>query len=172
MIDMNERTLADVIEVPQFVRALRRGIEAFTRYRAFMPLAPRAYTRTLLEKTDEYEVIAMLWAPGSVSPIHDHGDSRCWVIVLEGSLDVENYDRLDEREPLARLRHSGTAHFEAGALDHRLTARELHRVRNLGEIGTYSLQLYAKPLGTFTIVDDLTGLCRAMQPHYDAVVDL
>ncbi|MDE2481509.1 MAG: cysteine dioxygenase family protein [bacterium] len=172
MTDISERTLADVIGIPHFVAAMQRGMARFADYRALMPNVARAYTRTLLEKRDDYELVAMLWAPASRSPIHDHGDSRCWVVVLEGAIDVDNYERLDDDERTPNLRPTSNERVARGSIDHRLNDRELHRVQNRTDAPAFSLQLYASPLGEYTIADDLTGLWRRMPSHYDAIFDL
>ncbi|HEV7179558.1 MAG TPA: cysteine dioxygenase family protein, partial [Candidatus Baltobacteraceae bacterium] len=127
----------------------------------------------LLHKTDAFELVAMHWAPGSVSPIHDHGASRCWVVMLEGALDVDNYDRLDDgSEPKALIRMSSHVRVARGELDHRLNWRELHRVRNASDASAFSVQVYAAPQFDFTIVDGDSFECRRVLAKYDAVYDL
>ncbi len=172
MIEMTKRSISDVIDVPEFAAALQRGIDAFDRYRSMMPPTRNGYTRTLLEKHSHYELVGMLWAPGSKSPIHDHGPSRCWVVLMDGTLEVENYERDDDDDAIPHLKHVATELLGAGAIDYRLNRKELHRVRNRDDAAAYSLQLYAAPLSDYTIVDDLTGRARRMRAHYDAVVDL
>ncbi len=147
-----------------FVEAMLRGIECFGEYRDTMPFAAGGYTRTRLQRHAEFEIVAMLWAPGSRSPIHDHGDSRCWVVMLDGKLDVENFERLDDgRNAVAELRALVPSRLTPGAIDRRSGPKELHRVSNPFERPAYSLQLYAAALGAYTIVDDrgLTSLSLA-----------
>eukprot|EP00940_MAST-03C_sp_MAST-3C-sp2_P001596 g1596.t1 len=45
---------------------------------------PRQYTRNLIFHNDQMDVILMCWPAGSVSTIHDHDESSCWVVVVEG----------------------------------------------------------------------------------------
>ncbi len=156
-----------------FAAAMREGIERFEHYRAALVPIPLSYTRTLLRRTDDFELVAMLWAAGSASPIHDHGDSRCWVVVLEGDLEVENYDRLDDgTTEMARLEKSMRNTIASGVLDHRANWRELHRVCNLSDASVYSLQLYAAPQTDFTIVDERTSICSRALPKYDSTFTL
>ncbi|HUZ50203.1 MAG TPA: cysteine dioxygenase family protein [Candidatus Dormibacteraeota bacterium] len=147
-----------------FVEAMLHSIGRFGEYRDTMPFAAGAYTRTRLQRNAEFEIVAMLWAPGSRSPIHDHGDSRCWVVVLDGNLDVENFERLnDGTDAVADLRSFAPSRLTSGAIDRRSGPKELHRVSNSFERAAYSLQLYAAPLGAYTVVDDrgLTSLSLA-----------
>ena len=156
--------LHDAMENRDFVDAMFHGIERFGEYRDAMPFAAGAYTRTRLQRNGAFEVVAMLWAPGSRSPIHDHGDSRCWVVVLDGNLDVENFERLDDgTDAVADLRGFAPSRLTSGAIDRRSGPKELHRVSNPFEHPAYTLQLYAAPLGAYTVVNDrgLTSLSLA-----------
>lgn len=148
------------------------GAGAFERYRSALPILTGGYSRTLLRKTADYELVAMLWTPGCRSPIHDHADSRCWVLVLEGAIDVANFERLDDGEERANLRATGAASLCAGARDHRLNWRELHRVGNSTAENAYSLQLYAPRLTTYRVVEEETQEVRFVPARYDAVFDL
>lgn len=153
----------------RLIAAMKAGVTDFARYRHAIPHVPFGYTRTLLQKTEGFELVAMQWAAGSMSPIHDHGSSRCWVVVLEGSLDIESFDRLDDGSTeLARLSAAQLQTLDAGGLDHRLSWRELHRVRNAGDVSAYSLQVYAAPQDEYVVVDDQTYRCSRALPKYDS----
>jgi len=150
------RVLADVMGDGEFSREMLRFANAFAAYRGRLPPVPRAYTRTRLAIAPEYEIVAMNWAPLSVSPIHDHGPSRCWVLMLEGTLDVQNYvcDAGELDAGVVRLREAERLDLRAGDVDHRLAPTELHLVRNPSATDhAFSLQLYARPLGTYSVVD-------------------
>ena len=146
----------------EFASAMTRYARSFRTYRERLPRIPYAYSRTRLAITPKYEIVAMNWAPRSISPIHDHGSSRCWVLMLEGTLDVENF-ACDEgsAETPAALREAERIRLREGDVDHRLGPTELHRVRNpSASEAAFSLQLYAAPLGTYTIVDARTHARR------------
>jgi hypothetical protein len=150
------RILADVMGDRDFSRAMQRFADAFAEYRDRLPFVAHAYSRTLLQKTPAFEIVVMNWAPQSLSPIHDHGDSRCWVLLLEGRLDVQNYacDAADTGAGIASLREAERLELSAGDVDHRLGPTELHQVHNPStECSAFSLQLYARPLSTFSVVD-------------------
>lgn len=162
------QTLAGVMG-EEFATAMRRFADAFASYRELLPRIPHAYSRTRLAATPAYEVVAMNWAPQSVSPIHDHGASRCWVLMLEGSLDVENFSCADPaRRGPAELIPAERLTLRPGDLDHRLGPSELHRVTNPDdERYAYSLQLYAAPLSTYSIVDAATKTRRIVTAAFD-----
>jgi len=153
------RVLADVMGDGEFARAMERYADAFPAYRSRLPLIPLAHSRSRLTKTPAFEVIAMNWAPQSSSPIHDHGLSRCWVLMLEGRLDVQNYvcASADVGAGVVRLRKTEHLELVAGDVDHRLLPTELHYVHNPSRSDcAYSLQVYARPLEAYGIVDERT----------------
>jgi cysteine dioxygenase len=158
---------------PEYVSAMERAADAFPRYRAQLPVIPYAYTRTRLFETPHFEIVAMLWSAGSVSPIHDHGASRCWVMMLEGGLDVENFEREDDGSGLVvAMRSAGTLVLQAGDLDYRYGPRELHRVVNSGAESAYSLQIYAAPISTYNVFDEHTRSSRVVTATCDLHLDL
>ena len=148
----------------EFASAMTRFARAFRTYRGRLPRIPYAYSRTRLAITPKYEIVAMNWAPRSVSPIHDHGNSRCWVLMLEGTLDVENFAcAVSSAETPAGIRDAERILLREGDLDHRFGPAELHRVRNPSATdAAFSLQLYAAPLGDYTIVDPRTHARRTV----------
>jgi len=170
MVDLSG-PLSRVMDDAEFVAAMVRGAHCFQQYRKRLPHIPYAYTRTRLLATPRFELVAMQWAPGAVSPIHDHGDSRCWVLLLEGSLDVENFLRNDEGEA-PRIQRAEHLCLSADDLDHRLGPRELHRVHNLTSQNTYSLQLYATPIAKYSVFDERTNDRRSATATCDLELSL
>jgi len=137
----------------QFVDAMERCARTFEHYRGRLPLVPYAYTRTRILRTDRFEVVAMQWAARSSSPIHDHGTSRCWVLLMGGALEVENFEVDDPSGDPVSLRETGRFALAAGDLDFRGGPRELHRVWNPSDEPAFSLQLYAEPITAYTVID-------------------
>jgi predicted metal-dependent enzyme (double-stranded beta helix superfamily) len=146
--------LAESMGDDEFVAAMERFTQNFLSYRDLLPLIPYAYTRTRLLLRPKYEVVVMRWSPGSTSPIHDHGNSRCWVLMLEGALEVENYERdaVDDSD-VVTLRETGRIALRAGDVDFRGGHTELHRVHNTSSDMAYSLQLYNEPIEQYSVVD-------------------
>jgi len=156
----------------EYVSAMERAALAFSKYRSQLPAIPYAYTRTRLIEMPHFEVVVMHWAAGSVSPIHDHGDSRCWVLLLEGSLDVENFEREDDGSGTVAMRPTGSLRLEPDDLDFRFGPRELHRVVNSGAKTAYSLQLYASPISTYNVFDEHTLTSRIVSATCELQLDL
>ena len=160
--------LAQAMSNDEFMAAMDRCARSFEDYRERLPMIPYAYTRTRLMRTPLFEVVAMRWSPGSISPIHDHGASHCWVLMLEGALDVENFERDDDLSgSIVVLRNTGKVALGSGDVDYRGGPSELHRVRNTTEHMAYSLQLYSEPIETYTIVDARSGQGRIVTATCD-----
>jgi predicted metal-dependent enzyme (double-stranded beta helix superfamily) len=156
------RVLAGVMGDGEFSRAMERLALSFADYRDRLPSIPHAYSRTRLAIAPEYEIVAMNWAPQSISPVHDHGASRCWVLMLDGTLDVQNFacDPVAAAS-VATIRETERLELHPGDIDHRLGPAELHRVRNPSRSqNAFSLQLYARPLTTYSVFDVHSGQRR------------
>jgi len=129
------------------------------------------YARICAYQDANFEVLLLNWAPGAVSPIHDHGDQHCWMYVLEGSLEVDDYVRLDSGDV------AGYAHVEwresrqlgVGELDSRSGKFDLHRV-TAGALPALSLHVYAGPLRRFLTYDEPSRRCETSYGRYDDVL--
>ena len=77
--------------------------------------------------TLDYSVVAMTWAPGQGTPIHDHDGAWCTEIVWHGRLAITRYaptERDGERWRFARI---GSEELPAGATDWLAPPHELYR---------------------------------------------
>jgi predicted metal-dependent enzyme (double-stranded beta helix superfamily) len=155
------RALMQTMGNEAYSGAMARVADRFAGYRRRLPAVPHAYSRTRLALTPEYEIVAMNWAPQSTSPIHDHGESRCWVLMLDGVLEVQNFTSEECEAAEASLRDRESIVLHRGDIDHRFGPAELHRVTNPSfSESAFSLQLYAAPLTTYSVVDARTRMRR------------
>ncbi len=135
-----------------------------------LPLAVNGYTRTLVTVAEGYEIVAMVWAPGTVTPIHDHGDSHCATLLVDGMLRAERFTRVDGGDARARLVCEGERMLRAGDLEWLQDARDLHRVATASEQPALALHLYARPLGAYNCIDERDGTLREARPGYDFIL--
>lgn len=151
--------LADVCS-----RGVLRGIPLEAR--------SRSYTRTCAYYDERFEVLLLNWAPGSASQIHDHGGQHCWLAVVDGTLSVEGYDRLDDgtREGRALITPRDCLILETGDLDLRSAAVDIHRVAVAGKTGAVSLHIYARPLQRFYVYDEFAQRCEEVRSRYDSLL--
>jgi cysteine dioxygenase len=133
---------------------------------------PKNYTRTLLYAEERFEVLLLNWSPGSASPVHDHGDQYCWLVVLEGRLEVDDYARIDAGEipGYARIEARGSRTLEPGGLDLRSGRFDLHRVTATADAPAVSLHVYSAPMRNFLVYDESTRRCDVASGTYDAVL--
>ncbi len=94
-----------------------------------------------------YEVVAITWAPGQDSSVHDHGDTWGVESVLRGRIEVIDYRVLGQQRALSQLRECGRHELEPGGVIGLLPPQDLHNCRNpsADEIAV-SLHVYGKPL--------------------------
>ncbi len=85
-----------------------------------------------------FEVLALVWAPHTVSPLHGHGGSLCGVKVLCGSILEEVSCACGCGLGVGYL-HPADSIIVSGGDDLR------HRVVNLGDVSV-TLHVYAEPL--------------------------
>ncbi len=100
--------------------------------------SPDAYTRHLLHEGDGYSVLALVWRPGQMSPVHAH---RTWCVfgVHCGWMTETFFDRTEAgAEPVA------CAARRAGDVGGGPASPEaIHRLANLGTEVAISVHVYA-----------------------------
>jgi cysteine dioxygenase len=133
-----------------------------------------AYTRTCAYRDTGFEVAVLNWDKGATSPVHDHGDQRCWMLVLEGSLRVDDYARLDAGDVAgyAHVERRGARMLEVGDMDLRSGRFDLHRVSACPDVPAVSLHVYAGPLREFLVYDEYARQCQRVYGNYDEVLPL
>jgi predicted metal-dependent enzyme (double-stranded beta helix superfamily) len=110
------------------------------------PCNPERYTRHLLHDDPQsgYAVVAIVWAPGQMSPVHGHR-TWCALGVQRGWL-TETFFRTDEGRLLptscVARRPGDTSHAPADP-------NAIHRMANLGTQEAVSLHVYGVPFGNF-----------------------
>lgn len=158
-------------EVVQWLRASSAQAANIPKPPAFNP--HRDYTRTLLYKSNLFEILALHWRPNCTSAIHDHGGALCWLTVARGSMNVENYLRTDngEQPGYAAIALEGREELPAGAVDHRQDDVHLHRCI-ASDCETVTLHVYAHPIEHFHGFDERSQRCFDITSTYDAILTL
>lgn len=175
--------ISDLTESLKRVRSGEQTTEEIVRWlRAVHPIAQsvpvpqtgndtREYTRTLLYKSDAFEVLVLHWKPRSASLIHDHGGAHCWFTVSSGTMIMENYVRYDtgDTAKYARVGMQGREQLTTGSVDYRSDDVHLHRcIAGGGAVTT--LHVYARPIERFYTFDENAHTCMQAVATYDAVL--
>jgi len=142
----------------------RRAGDAFPA----LPARGGSYTRTRAYGDDRFEVLLLNWSQGAASEIHDHGGQRCWFVVLDGDVRVDDYVRLDEGSGGAHavLEWRESLLLGPGDLDVRGGQFDIHRVAV--DSHAVTLHVYARPLRGFGIYDYEAQRRSTVRAAYDA----
>ena len=107
------------------------------------PCNPDRYVRHLLEEGDGYAVVALVWRPGQMSPVHAHR-TWCALGVHRGTLTEHFFTPGDVPRPHA-------AHLRAeGAISHGPADPDLiHRIANCCAEVAVSIHVYGVPYAEF-----------------------
>jgi predicted metal-dependent enzyme (double-stranded beta helix superfamily) len=101
---------------------------------------PAGYRSHVLyvEPDGSFSIVAMVWLPGQVTPIHDH---VTWCVF--GVLDGVEYEELFALAGNGRhLVRAGAAENQTGQVSGFAPPGDIHRVRNAGTGVTISLHIY------------------------------
>jgi predicted metal-dependent enzyme (double-stranded beta helix superfamily) len=101
---------------------------------------PAGYRSHLLhcEPDGSFSIVAMVWLPGQVTPVHDHV-TWCVFGVLQGAEHEELFRLAEDGQSLVR---AGSAENTAGDVSGFAPPGDIHRVRNTGDGVTISLHVY------------------------------
>jgi predicted metal-dependent enzyme (double-stranded beta helix superfamily) len=117
---------------------------------------PAGYLSHLLhtEPDGSFSIVAMVWLPGQVTPVHDHV-TWCVFGVLQGAEHEELFALADNGGRLVRV---GSAENQTGQVSGFAPPGDIHRVRNIGRGVTISLHIYGA---------DISRLGCSIRREYD-----
>ena len=119
------------------------------------------YTRNLIHKDTDFELMVICWPPNTSAPIHGHEGEKCWARVQEGQLQICNYEEISS-DPLD-LNMIQRLSCSPGFLD---GPADIHSVENLSDKFATSLHVYAKPYDACDIYDTDNGKIERMKLSY------
>jgi predicted metal-dependent enzyme (double-stranded beta helix superfamily) len=117
---------------------------------------PETYRSHVLhsERDGSFSIVALVWRPGQVTPIHDHV-TWCVFGVVQG-IEHEELFRLDEEDEC--LVEVGTSTNNSGDVNGFAPPGDIHRVRNVGDDTAISIHVY----GT-----DVSRIGSSVRRYYD-----
>lgn len=133
----------------------------------YVRFAPGRYTRHLVHKDVDVELLVLCWARGSTAPIHGHEGERCWARVERGRLRFTSY-REESRDPLRLVALGAAVEGGPGHVD---GPADIHAVANPPELAedAVSLHVYTRPYEECDLYDSARGVVRRVRLHYDSV---
>lgn len=131
-----------------------------------------SYTRTLIYRDDRFQVIALGWGVGHVTPVHDHAGQRCWMMIERGRLRISDY-RWKEGAGPPRLLNEEVVGGEPGRL-HVDTCACVHQIANpeAWEQPAVSLHVYSRPFSSCGVYCLETGAREEVDLRFDRVGEL
>jgi predicted metal-dependent enzyme (double-stranded beta helix superfamily) len=120
-----------------------RGHEVMLPER-FHRTRPDGYARRLLYRSDAlgYSAVVMTWAPGQRTPLHDHAGIWCVEGVVEGRMDVTQYDLVEESSDRYRFEARGCVHAAVGSAGCLIPPFEYHVLANAIDRPSITLHVY------------------------------
>ncbi|MBB6064583.1 cysteine dioxygenase family protein [Pseudoxanthomonas broegbernensis] len=111
------------------------------------PLGDRYARRELhASPSHGYSVVAMAWAPGQGTPIHDHDGAWCVECVWQGRLRIDDYAPVARDGRRWRFARHATAVLDTGRASRLLSPQEYHAVHNPGAEVAVSVHVYQRRL--------------------------
>ena len=153
------------------VEMARRGaFDTFT----FPPPARDHYSRRLVysDPWERFTVIAMTWGAGHRTALHDHAGVWCVEVVVDGDMEVVNYQLLEETaDGLCRFEKLGTTRAHSASSGALIPPFEHHVFGNCGTQTSHTLHIYGGPMNrcnTFQPVQEGWWRCQNRPLGYDA----
>lgn len=105
------------------------------------------YGRRLLHKdpAGAYSVVLMIWGTDQGTPLHDHSGVWCVECVCEGSITVNNYDRLPDHcsdSGLCDFEKVGTVEASMGDAGALIPPFDYHTIHNHGATTSATIHVY------------------------------
>lgn len=153
-------------QVLAYLRSNRMEPAELERY---LHWCPGRYSRNLVHRCGDFELLVLCWDRGQAAPIHGHEGELCWARVEVGCLRFRNYLELERDGARTRLIPTGPAvDGRPGYVD---GPADLHSVENLASTGerAVSLHLYARPFEECEIFDTETGTVCRKKLDYDSI---
>lgn len=118
------------------------------------------YTRNLLARNDEFEVLLVCWEKDQSSPIHDFNSQEAWIHPIVGKLREERFKINVEDERLERVSNVllGIDEFSY------MKQVAIHRYSNAYDGRSVSLNVYCKPVTEWRVYDQHTTDCVVLKP--------
>jgi cysteine dioxygenase len=123
---------------------------------------PGAYTRNLIERNAEFELLLLCWGAGQSSPIHNHEGQNCWAAVMQGPLEEVRYRLTEPSRPGPPL-ECETLRYATREVMFIRDDIALHAVRATADGPAASLHLYAKPYAWCNVYCEETGRVTRMK---------
>ena len=121
----------------------------------FLRPAEDHYARRLIYMGADtrFSLLAMVWAPGETTPLHDHGGQWCVECVYRGEIVGTNYLLEDQRDDKFYFREHSSVREVEGESSALVPPFEHHVLANRSENPAVTLHVYANELLTCNVYE-------------------
>ena len=132
------------------------------------------YARRLLHRDPAkgYSIVIMTWGPGQRTEIHDHSGMWCVEGVWGGSIDVQQYERVEDASGRIRFEPRNSYQAGVGSAGCLIPPYEYHSISNADDrVPAVSLHIYGGEMQCCNVFErraDGTYLCRERPLGYDS----
>lgn len=120
--------------------------------------------RYLLKREKTWELILILWGPGSQTKIHGHNESKCWTQIVKGALTEKVYQGEMPELISEHILVSGENHFIEDSIGS-------HQIINKSDEIVVSLHLYADPIEKCSVYDEDSGIWKIEAVGFDGILE-
>jgi len=105
---------------------------------------PDAYARRLFHRdaAGRYTMVVMTWGPGQKTALHDHAGIWCIECVVDGMMEVAQYDLVSEREGAYRFEERNRVVAGRGTAGCLIPPFEYHTLGNAASSPSVTLHVY------------------------------
>ena len=172
LVEALHKLPADAFRVTEQVHKLLRDLPVDPQSLApYMTWDRQHYTRNLIDKTRNYELIAICWETGQSSSVHNHQDQNCWMAVPIGRLKVQNFKVIHEDIDkgtcdLAESDHLVLDVEHPCAVDPKAPVHGVENPKEWNERAV-SLHVYSFPFNTCVVYSPEKHTCGVIELHYN-----
>jgi cysteine dioxygenase len=142
------------------IHSLQLKDTAFEKY-AFW--SNDCYTRNCIADTEKFELILICWCAGHQTSIHDHGGEECWVKVIQGEFKETVY----KQDKMGALKLTKTQFSKKNDITYMKDFMGFHRLENSTNKRSMSLHLYAKPIRSCNVFNEISKTFVHKELDYD-----
>ena len=148
---------------------LREYAQTEDSWQGYVNFRDDTYSRNLIWRCGDFELLILCWNEGQTSPIHDHAGQQCWMAVLDGELEEVHFADLGEASHGTPPAPGRVKAFPQGGVAFIDDDIALHLVRPKAGQKSVSLHLYSSPIDTCRVFCPESGVPTAICAGYHTV---
>lgn len=146
----------------EYIRVLELLNLNQTAIQSYCSWDDHSYTRNIVTRNQNYDLLIMCWQKAQFSAIHNHGTSKCWMTVLQGQMQEKLYEvtpsNPQNRPPISVKQVADRIHSPGKTTC--LKDRHIWHSLQVLRPKAITLHLYSPSLSHFSVYDAEVNLVR------------